>query len=409
MATEIKDTVENLHKAFEDFKAEHKLALAEIAKKGHADPLLTEKVDKMNEAISVAEDKAEAAVKAAEKAEQIARRQQLHEPIGRMSEEEQAVKNAFKDYLRKANQADSKSLQILEDYNLRLKSLNSGADNTGGYFVVPQLDQAITRLIYETSPIRQYARNVQISTDQYQKLQSTNLAAAAWADRDAASTESAAPTYNQLIIRANKLTAEPRISQDMIDDSYIDIEKELQDSLAMQYSLTENTAFVNGTGQGQPRGFLTYAAGTSWGQIEQIVSGNATAVTYTGLINLVYGLKDGYNQNAAFMMRRSTVAAIRLLVDGQSRPLWMPGFGSEPATLLGYPVVRAADMPAVASSALAIAFGDFKQGYTIVDRIGTRILRDPYSAKPFVTFYTTRRVGGGVDNFEAIKLMKIST
>lgn len=402
MSTEVKEAVDTMQKAFEEFKSTNKEVI-EASVKGYVDPLLTSKLDKLNEAITVAEEAKEAAETAQA---MIKKRNEIEKDSDNMTSEQRELRAAFRDYLRKAQDADPKNMQIMTNHT---KSLNTATDASGGYFVVPQFDSAITKILNETSPMRRVATIKQVSTDQYEKLQNTDLAGATWADRDVAPSESTTPTYKKLTIKAFKLEAEPQISQDMIDDSVIDIERELQDSLVEKFQITENTAFVLGDGVGQPRGLLTYAAGTSWGQIEQVVSGAAALPTYAGLVDLVYALKDGYLQRAAFMMKRSTVAAIRKLVDGNSQPLWMPGIGSEPATLMGYPIMRANDMPAVQAAALAIAFGDFARAYTIIDRIGTRVLRDPYTAKPFVKFYTTKRVGGAVDNYEAVKIQKIST
>lgn len=402
MSTEIKQAVDSIHSAFAEFKATQKEVIAQEVK-GALDPLLAEKFDRINDAITKAED----AKDAAEKAQAMAQaRREVEQKADGLSAEQREIRSAFLKYVAQGeNKLNEKETNLLITHT---KALSSGSDTAGGYTVMPQFDTEITRVLNETSPVRRVATVKQVSSDQYEKLQRTDRAGAAWADRDAAPTETDTPTFKKLTIKAWKLAAEPQISQDLLDDSFINIEQELMNAVIEEFELTENTAFVSGDGVGQPRGFLSYDAGTSWGQIEQVASGNASALTYNGLIDLVYSLKDAYLARAAFMMKRSTVAAIRKLADSQGNPLWQPGFGSEPATLLGYPIVRANDMPAIASNALAIAFGDFSRGYTIIDRVGTRILRDPYTSKPFVKFYTTKRVGAAVDNFEAIKLQKIS-
>ena len=410
MTTEaIKQAVDEIHLNFEAFKKAQKEVIQQECK-GYVDPLVSSQADRINEAITKAED----AKDVAEKAQSLVKAQrQVEEVIQhglckvRLSKEDEDYRVAFRKFLKsgieRLHHADQEILEI------HTKKMSSGTDPAGGYFVLPYLDSEITRIVTETSEMRQVASIKTITTDQYEKMQSTDLAGAFWADRDEAPVETDTPTYKKLSIKVNKLYAEPQISQDLIDDAYIDIEAELAQNVAESFMVLENRAFIIGDGVAQPKGILDYAAGTTWGTIEQIPSGEASTLTYNGLIDLVYSLKDAYATRATFLMRRTTVAEVRKLTDLNEQPLWMPGFGSEPATLLGFPVRRAADMPAVAPNALAIAFGDFSRGYIIVDRMGTRILRDPYTSKPFVKFYTTKRVGGAVDNYEAIKLQKIST
>jgi HK97 family phage major capsid protein len=403
---ELKESIDELNQNFSEFQKKNKEA-TEQAIKGYVDPLLKAQVDRLNDAITKAED----AKEAAEKAQSIA---QAHRSIEKSVENDRSkesieYRGAFVKWVAGGeNNLSESEKNVLQNPSAKLfgKSLASASDPNGGYFVMPEMDSEITKVLNETSPIRSVARLVTIGSDQYEKMQTTDLPVARWADRDEAPTQTNTQTYKKLSIKAWKIEAEPRISQDLLDDSFINIEQELMTGLTEAISILENTAFVVGDGVGQPRGLLDYPSGTSWNQIEQINSGHATLLTYEGIINLVYGLKDGYLQRAKFVMKRSTVAALRKLVDGNGNSLWQPGFGSEPATVMGYPIVRANDMPAVTTDTLSIAFGDFSRGYIIVDRLGTRVLRDPYTAKPFVKFYTTKRVGGGVDNYEAIKIQK---
>jgi HK97 family phage major capsid protein len=414
MTKEIMEKVHEINTNFEELKKDLKQSHEQMASKEHVDALLKEKMDRINDAITVAED----AKEAAERAEAMAKARRV------MADEKESkygtnpeLRKAFAGYIRKGEEGlSSKENEMLQ---LHSKSLSSGSDPAGGYVVMPEMDNNITRIIYETSPMRQYAEVKQIGTDQFERLQRTDNAASGWADRDESDSNAptTTPTWKKLSLKAWKLWAEPAISQDLIDDAFIDVEAELTMSLAQSFELLENTAFFTGTGVGQPRGILTYGAGSwnaatpnspDWGTIEQINSGDASNLTYAGIINLVYALKDGYLSRARFMANRLTVGKLRLMVDGIGQALWTPGFGSEPATFMGYPIVRAADMPTVQASALALAFGDFSRAYMVVDRMGTRVLRDPYTSKPFVKFYTTKRTGGGVINFEAVKLQKVS-
>ena len=193
-------------------------------------------------------------------------------------------------------------------------------------------------------------------------------------------------------------------------DSVIDIESWLSGKIADIFSRKESTAFISGNGVGQPRGILTYAAGTSWGQVQQvgtIVSGDITA---DSLIKLYYSLKDAHMKRASFLMHRTVVQSIRLLKEATTNQyLWQPGLAAgAPDTLMGVPVNMAADMPLASAGSLSVAVGDFKAAYQIVDRHGIRILRDPFTEKPFVKFYATARVGGDVVNFDAVKLLVLS-
>ncbi len=196
----------------------------------------------------------------------------------------------------------------------------------------------------------------------------------------------------------------------MVDDSAIDIELWLSNKVAEVFTRIENKAFIYGDGSGQPKGILSYAAGSSWGQIEQLDSGVNGAITSDSLIQLYYSLQEDYASRATFLMNRSVVQAARLLKETTTdQYLWQPSLtaGSDD-TLLGVPVRQATDMPIATADSLSVALADFSRAYTIVDRIGIRTLRDPFTDKPFVKFYTTKRVGGDVTNFDAIKLLKLT-
>ena len=211
----------------------------------------------------------------------------------------------------------------------------------------------------------------------------------------------------------------PAATQTLLDDSQVDIEQWLAEEVQTVFAEQEGAAFVNGTGSGQPKGFLHYTnvadASWSWGNLGYIASGADGAFLSDedgpadALLNLAYAPKQAYRANGRWVMNRKTESAVRKFKDGSGNYIWQPGTAAgQPATIFGYPVTEVEDMPDIASNSYSIAFGDFARGYLIVDRIGVRLLRDPYSAKPYVLFYTTKRVGGGVQNFEAIKLMKFA-
>jgi HK97 family phage major capsid protein len=311
-------------------------------------------------------------------------------------------KNAFCNYLRKGMDA---GLEAFEG-----KALSVGSDPDGGYLVTPTMTDKIIQTVKETSPLRSIASVEVISTDSLEIIEDTEDAAAGWTTETGTVSDTTTPQIGKKTISVHELYAQPKATQKLVDDSAIDIESWLATKVADIFSRNENTAFVSGSGTGQPKGFLTYPAGTAWGQIEQINSGTDATVTADGLVQLYYGLKEGYAQRATFLMNRSVLQAVRLLKESTTdQYLWQPGLASgTPDTLLGVPVVQAADMPVAASGSLSVACGDFEAGYQIVDRVGIRVLRDPFTDKPFVKFYTTKRVGGDVINYEAIKLLKLS-
>jgi HK97 family phage major capsid protein len=253
--------------------------------------------------------------------------------------------------------------------------------------------------------------NIQtISTDSLEIFEDRAEVAAGWTTESGAVSDTTTPTFGKKSIPVHELYAQPKATQKLIDDAAIDIEEWLADKVAAIFSKKENTAFVSGDGVGKPRGILTYTSGTSWGQIEQVASGVSAGVTADKIVELYYTLKEDYAVNASFLMNRSIVETVRQLKDTTNQYLWNPGlaFGA-PDTLMGVPVHQAADMPVAAADSLSIACGDFKSAYQIVDRHGVRVLRDPFTDKPFVKFYSTKRVGGDVVNFEAIKLMKLGS
>lgn len=318
-------------------------------------------------------------------------------------------KKHFTTYIRKGERA---FLQKMGGPKLETKLLSVDRDTGGGYWVRPEMSARIVKIIFETSPIRQFAAVEQISSDSLELIADENQVAFGWVAEQGTRAESATPDIAKRVIHAHEMYSEPRATQKLLDDAGFNVEAWLATKIADRFARAEATAFVTGTGVGQPRGFTTYPTGTSTGQVEQIASGNATTLTADGLLDLLYSLKSPYLRNARWMAARLTIRDIRKLKDGQGDYLWQGPTESiqlgQPLNILGYPIHQADDMAAVGAGNEPIAFGDFRAAYTIVDRKGIRTLRDPYTAKPFVKFYTTKRVGGDVVNFEAIKLQTVS-
>lgn len=287
-------------------------------------------------------------------------------------------------------------------------ALQTGSDPDGGYLVPTEVSRRIIEKAYESSPMSEVAYTETIGGKELEIPRDEAEAGAGWVGETDARPETSTPTVGMSKIVAHEMYAAPRATQNMLEDAGIDIEAWLARKVGEKFGRLEASAFLTGDGVGKPRGLLTYAAGTGPGQIEQINSGGATDFSMDGLINAVFALKDPYEANASWMLNRLGIRNVAKLKDGEGRYLW--DFGNvrdKPgrATLLGYPVRRATDIAAPGAGALMAAFGDFKQAYTIVRRLGVTTLRDPFTAKPYVVFYSRARVGGDVVNFEAVKLV----
>lgn len=395
--TEITDRVHALGNAWEQFKHVNDQRLNEIERKGYADPLHHEQLKKISDALD----------------QHKRRMDQIETVHGRpgldmkgspfVGEQGSEYKAAFRNYLRKGAEGGLESLQ--------LKALSVGTDASGGYLVPNQLADVIMRIVNESSPMRSLATVETISSDSLDLIEDTDEMAAAWADETTVrSTDTTTATIGRNTIDTFEMYSQPKATQKLIDDGAIDIEQWIAEKVADKFARLEATAFISGNGTSAPKGILSYAAGTSFGQIQQVVTGTSATVTADSLIQLYYALKDEYAKNATFLMHRGTLQAVRLLKEATTNQyLWQPGLSAgTPDTLLGAPVKLAADMPTPAASSLSIAVGDFKRAYMIVDRIGIRTLRDPFTSKPFVQFYTTKRVGGKVVNTEALKLLKLA-
>ena len=337
---------------------------------------------------------------------------------GAKDEAVEASKAAYKSFLRTGELGNAKfKLKSLEGgEGIEIKAMQTDVLPEGGFLVLPELADFVADRVFETSPIRLVARVVQTGSNELAVDIDDNEAGARWVGEGASGGETITPQVGKISIKTHKLEAEPRATTEMLQDPYVDIEAWLREKVADKFARTENTAFVNGDGVAKPRGFLTLAAWASAGvyernKIEQVNLGNASAVTSDGLINLQAALKEAYQQRAAWLVKRASYGAILALkgADNYFFGSMLLKDGQQQLQLLGKPLYFADDIPAIASNALSVAYGDFSRGYTILDRVGMEMIRDPYTAKGFVKFYTTKRVGGEVTNFDAIKIGKIST
>ena len=381
--SDVKSLTADMMAAFEAYKQANDTRLAEIEAKGAADTLLDAKLKKIDRRLDQLSLKAARPFDGAP-----------------ASEAEGERSEAWSRYLRTGDESGLSRLHV--------KSFSAGTDDQGGYTAPAELDRLIEARLMQASPMRQIASVRQTSSGVYRKPVSLGVGAA-WAGETDTRTESVTSGLSLLEFPAGELYSMPAATQTLLEDSYADIDEWLADEVEAAFSIQESAAFVSGDGDGKPRGFLDYPivaeASHAWGQIGSVAGDFGVGSAGDQIIDLIQTPKSQFRTNGRFVMNRRTVAAVRKLKDGDGRYLWRPGMNGEAQTIFGYPVTEMEDMPDIGTGNAAIVFGDFRRGYLIADRQGARVLRDPYSAKPYVLFYTTKRVGGGVQNFDALKAM----
>lgn len=320
-------------------------------------------------------------------------------------------KKAFNAYLRSGDDDGLRGL-VLEG-----KAMSTAVAADGGYLVDPQTADTIRALLLSTSSLRAAANVVQVDAFSFDVLIDRTEVGSGWATEVGAQAETATPTIERISIKLHELSAMPKASQRLLDDSAFDVEGWLAGKIATRFTRAESGAFINGTGVDQPKGFLLPAklanASWAWGSLGYIPTGAAADFAAANasdcIVNLVYALGADYRANGTFIMNSKTAGAVRKMKDADGRFMWGDSLqAGEPARLMGYRVLVCEDMPDVGANTYPIAFGDFAAGYTIAERPDLRILRDPFSAKPHVLFYASKRVGGEVTDFAAIKLLKVA-
>jgi HK97 family phage major capsid protein len=389
--------------AFEAFKDVNERRLGEIEQKLTADVVTRDKMDRINRAVDDQKKLLDQLVL------KKARPQLGGSARGELSPDMVEHKAAFDAYMRRGDEAGLRELEA--------KALSSGSGADGGYLVPPETDTEIGRRVSVVSPMRALSTVRTVSSAILKKPFTTAGLFTGWVAETAARPQTATPQLAELSFPTMELYAMPAATQGLLDDAAVDIEAWIAGEVDIVFAEQEGDAFIRGDGINKPKGFLSYTAvadaGWSWGNLGYVATGTAGAWKAAGpsdtLIELIYALKAGHRQNGTFMLNRRTQSDIRKFKDADGNYLWRPpASAGQPASLMGFPIAEAEEMPDVAANALAVAFGDFRSGYLVVDRAGVRVLRDPYSAKPYVLFYTTKRVGGGVQNFEAIKLVKFA-
>ena len=395
-------THEEMMRLFEAFKQANDERLAALERRS-GDALLEEKVARLNTALDAQARRIdELTLKAARPALERDRASG-----DRFAAEEH--KAAFEAYVRRGESAGLRQLEV--------KAMSVGSNPDGGYLVPAEIESEIGRRLASVSPIRSIAGVREVSANVYKKPFMTAGPAVGWVGETAPRPQTNTPALDELSFPTAELYAMPAATSTLLEDAAVNIDEWLAAEVEQAFAEQEGTAFVAGDGVNKPKGFLSYPtvdnAAWTWGSLGYVATGVAGDWPESNpsdvLIDLVYALRAGYRQNGVFVMNRKTQAAVRKFKDASGNYLWQPpAVAGGRASLMTFPVVEAEDMPDVAPGSLSIAFGDFRRGYLIVDRQGVRVLRDPYSAKPYVLFYTTKRVGGGVQDFDAIKFLKFT-
>jgi HK97 family phage major capsid protein len=439
VADEIKELIEQQGKAFAEFKAANDAMQTEVKRLGSADVVLTEKVEKLNGALTTLSDAIETATKAEKlRAEQF---DEMERKLGRLDTGKRGDDDTVIDVKSFQGHRMSRGLQgeVTEaeavEYqkafgrflrkgegfsDAERKAMSVGSDPDGGFLVTPDMSGRTVTRIFDTSDMRRFANSQTIGTDALEGSKDLNEASAGWVGESDTRSVTSTPQVGTWRIPTFEQYAMPDATQKMLDDANMDVEAWLAGKVADKFQRLENAAFVVGTGVNQPRGFATYSTAATadgsrtWGVFEHIATGTSgdftSGVTQADcLFNIIHRTKPMYLQNGTWFMPRLLTADIRKMKDTTGQYLWQPSMQKgEPDMLLGYPLAKFEDMAAKAAGSLSIAFGDMRATYQIVDRAGIRVLRDPYTAKPFVRFYTTRRVGGDVIHFEALKFVKFA-
>lgn len=394
MPEAIEELIGEVSAKFEEFKGKNDQRIESLETKSSDMVKLSDQVDKLNEQISDLE-----AIKGRlESVETKGNRP------GSTTAEEEAYAKAFDQFVRKGDSSE-----------LETKSVNTGADADGGFAVPEEIDRNMLELLKDMSPMRQVCNVISVGTSDYKRLVNLGGAGSGWVGEEAARPATGTPTLAQIAAVMGEIYANPQATQASLDDILFNAETWLGNEVSKEFAEKEGAAFLLGDGVNKPKGILaapmalTADSTRPFKTIQNMKSGAAGDFDADDLINLIYTLKAGYRQNGRFMMNGMTLAKVRKMKDGQGNYLWQPGLQlGQPSTLLNYGVAENEDMPDVAADAHAVMFGDFKRAYTIVDRMGTRVLRDPYTNKPYVGFYTTKRVGGMLEDSQAIKVLTLS-
>ena len=413
MSTEIQKTIEDLGRAFEQFKSANDQQIKEKAK-GVFEPILEEKTQRLGNAMADLEAKlAKLGQETKDLSDAFVKSQRTGTGGGEADPAKRDHTKAFLSFVRHGQETG------LRDFERKAMSVNH--DPSGGYLVPVDMSGRIAQRIFDTTPMRQFAFVDTTTSDTYEGMTDRGEIASGWVGETTARNETATPDVGKYNIVIGELFAEPRITQKLLEDADRDVESWLVGKISDKFARDQNNAFIVGDGINKPRGITAYPTAATadgaraWGVIEHVNAGASGAFTATTpqdrLVDLTEALRAPYRNGARWMMPRAVSLLIRKFkTTSDQNYIWQPSLvAGAPATLLGYPVEMAEDFPALGSGSLSAAFGNFQAAYTIVDRRGIAIMRDPFTSKPYVKFYTTVRVGGGVTEFDAIKLLRFSS
>lgn len=409
--SDLSEVIEKIGKGFESYKAANDERLKQIEKSGSSDPVTEEKLAKVEAEMKSLTELKDDLEKLKSAVDVVSLKANRPPGAGEQSAEQIAHKTAFAKYLRKGSEDNLEDLQV--------KALNIGVDGDGGFAVTEQLDTEIASLLQEVSPIRTVARVITVGSSDYKKLVNVHGTASGWVGETTSRPGTGTPGLEQVVPPIGEIYANPAATQTMLDDAFFNAEAWLAEEVQTEFAKQEGVAFISGDGTNKPKGFLAYAtaatkdASRAFGIVQHVVTGAAAGFATSDpgdvLLDVFYSMKGFHRQNSSWMMNSESMGNVRKLKDSDGGYLWRPGLiEGEPATLLGRPIVTAEDMPGFAADATPIALGNWNAAYYVIDRMGTRVLRDPFTNKPYVQFYTTKRVGGALVDDQALKLVKLS-
>ena len=397
---EATEAIKKLNAEWMQFKAENDRRLKEIETKGSADPLTEEKINKHSAAIGALQAQVDEVDKKAQRIGAAGG--------GEKTEAAKAHSKAFGAFIRRGDVKDLAAFELQA-------SLSVGSDVDGGYAVPEELDRTVGTMERQLSPMEAEVTTITSGAETYEKLLTDGMAASGWVGETDARAETNTPTLASFKPSYGEVYAKPKATQKMLDDVFFNAEQWLADEVAQKFAQDIDLAIVSGNGTNKPKGLLAYTlaatadATRAYGTIEKKVSGDAGSFGGDALIDLVHLLRPGYRAGAKWLMAGTTVAAARKLKDAENNYLWAPGLVTgQPSSLLGFNIIEDENVPVMAADANSILFGNFKRAYKFVNVRGVRVLRDPYTAVPYVVFYTTKRIGGGAEDTRAVKVMPLS-
>jgi HK97 family phage major capsid protein len=412
----INETIDKLGRAFEEFKSANDVAILE-AKKGSVTPEQKAKLDKIDAEL----DKLGEIKTRLEEVELKAARPSGKEMADGETQAQREYREAFVSWMR--NPADherqAKVSQAAKGLETRAAATVTSTGSAGGFALPEQIERTIARLSRDISPIRQIATVRTVGTPDYKELFDINGAATEWVGESGTRSQTNTPDLAEVAPTFGMLSARPRASEESLDDLFFDVESWLQLSVAEAFAAAEGAAFVSGNGTNRPTGFLagpaplaTADASRAFGTLQYLPGGQAAAMPTSAdvFLDMIYALRARYRNNARWVTSKAILSTLRKYKDTTNAYLWQPSLvAGQPDSFMGYQIAEAEDMPAVGANAFPLAFGDFREGYLIADRVSLRVTRDDITVPGFVQWYIRKRLGGRLRNTEAIKLLKIST